>query len=267
MSLDRMQVALPLTACKCCGGDSRLCGVVDFSRCGADHLGGRKVDPYVGVPVYFHRCDACGFVFTRALDAWTHADYAAHIYNDDYGRHDPDYLGKRPFENAELIAKSFPELAQANVLDFGSGLGQLERELKARGFSQVDSYDPYAAHAEATRAGLAAAYRTVVAFEVFEHHPQPRELIAELAGFLDDDGAILFSTMLADDAVMAEGIDRWWYCAPRNGHISFYASRALARLGAPHGLVAGSFNENFHFFYKRALPAWAARFSHRLCVV
>ncbi|WP_323118337.1 class I SAM-dependent methyltransferase [Burkholderia alba] len=264
MSLDSMQVASPLTDCKCCDGASRLCGVVDFSRCGADHQAGAKVDPFAGVPVYYYRCEACGFVFTRALDAWTHEDYAAHIYNDDYVRHDPDYLGKRPSENGEMIAKNFPEMAEANLLDFGSGLGLLEKELKARGFGRVDSYDPYTASA-AARASLAAAYRTVLAFEVFEHHPQPRALMAELAGFLDDDGAVLFSTMMAGDAVMAEGIERWWYCAPRNGHISFFAPRTLARLAAQHGLVAGSFNENFHFFYKRSLPAWAARFSHQIC--
>ncbi|MGH8778848.1 class I SAM-dependent methyltransferase [Paraburkholderia sp.] len=262
MSLNQMQIAPSITPCKCCFGVSRLCGVVDFSRCGADHAAGRKVDPYVGVPIYFHRCEYCGFVFTRALDAWTSADFAAHIYNDDYERHDPDYKGDRPHANATMIADSFTEMAQHNILDFGSGLGLLEHDLKARGFPQVQSYDPYAAHSNP--AVLSDRYRTIVAFEVFEHHPQPHALMKDLLGFLDDDGAILFSTLLATDAVMAEGIDRWWYCAPRNGHISFYSARALVALATQHGLTAGSFDEGVHFFYRKTVPAWAARYSHQI---
>lgn len=262
MSLANMQVVPQQTLCKCCGQSSRLCGVVDFSRCGADQHAGKKVDPYVGVPIYYYRCDECHFVFTQAMDAWTNQDFATCIYNDDYDRHDPDYLGKRPRDNAEIIAGNFPEMAQANLLDFGSGLGLLEKELRARGFTQIDSYDPYTS-GETGRTGLAAKYRTVVAFEVFEHHPQPRGLMADLAALLDDDGAIFFSTLLVSDEIASEGIDKWWYCAPRNGHISFFTPQSLSRIGAEHGLKLGSFNEGFHFFFRQQPPAWAVKFSHQ----
>jgi len=260
MPLATMQVSPSHTPCKCCGNSSRLCGVVDFSRCGADHFAGRKVDPYVGVPIYYYRCDQCSFVFTRAMDEWTNQDFSAGIYNGDYVRHDPDYTSKRPLENAELISKNFPEIAQANLLDFGSGLGLLEKELKARGFTQVDSYDPYTS-GESERSALAARYRTVVAFEVFEHHPQPQALMIDLATFLDDDGAILFSTLLASDTIVEEGIEKWWYCAPRNGHISFFTPQSLSRIGAEHGLTLASFTEGLHLFFKGHPPAWAMKFA------
>ncbi|MEQ5844209.1 class I SAM-dependent methyltransferase [Paraburkholderia acidicola] len=197
------------------------------------------------------------------MDAWTNQDFATCIYNDDYDRHDPDYLGKRPRDNAEIIAGNFPEMAQANLLDFGSGLGLLEKELRTRGFTQIDSYDPYTS-GETGRTGLAAKYRTVVAFEVFEHHPQPHALMADLAAFLDDDGAIFFSTLLVSDAVASEGIDKWWYCIPRNGHISFFTPQSLSRIGAEQGLLLGSFNEGFHFFFRQHPPAWAVKFTHQV---
>jgi 2-polyprenyl-3-methyl-5-hydroxy-6-metoxy-1,4-benzoquinol methylase len=263
MSLQQMCVSPTDSPCKCCGEISRLCGVVDFSRCGADHTVGRKVEPYSGVPIYYYRCGQCGFTFTRALDNWIPEDFARHIYNADYERHDPDYKGARPIFNADLIAGSFPEMAHGKMLDFGSGLGLLEHELRARGFSQVTSYDPYTANQRTS--ALSEKYQTVVAFEVFEHHPDPHALMDMMVQFMEEDGAILFSTLIIPESVVETGIDRWWYCAPRNGHISFFTSRSIATIAARHGLKAGSFNEGTHFLYRHAVPLWATRFTHTLC--
>lgn len=256
--LEKTRVSSSHAICKCCGGAGRLCGAVDFSRSCEDRTQGTPVEPHAGVPISYFCCDECGFVFTPAMDGWTRQDFSAYIYNDDYVRHDPDYLGKRPAMSAELISGSFPEMAWGNVLDFGSGLGLLEKELKSRGFANVDSYDPYGE--AGMRRALAESYRTVVCFEVFEHHPQPHELMAQLKKFLADDGAVLFSTLLVTDEVMAEGIENWWYCAPRNGHISLFTSRALVALARQHGFKVGAFSDNLHVFYKNAVPEWAVKF-------
>lgn len=263
MSLQKMSVSATDSPCKCCGEVSHLCGVVDFSRSCADPAAGRKVEPCSGVPIYYYGCDRCGFVFTRAFDSWTPEDFAQHIYNAAYERHDPDYKGARPISNANLIAGSFPEMAHGKMLDFGSGLGLLEHELRARGFSRVTSYDPYAADENAS--ALSEKYQTVVAFEVFEHHPDPHALMDMMVQFLEEDGAVLFSTLIIPDDVVETGIDKWWYCAPRNGHISFFTSRSIATIAARHGLKAGSFNDGTHFFYRHDLPPWAMRFAHTLC--
>lgn len=258
MPLQRLRVAEPDTTCKCCGGPSRLCGVVDFSVGGADRIAGRKLDPYAGVPIYYHGCERCRFTFTRAFDDWSPADFAEHVYNDDYPRQDPDFRGDRARANAELIASRFPEMAGQASLDFGSGLGQLERELAARGFGQVTSYDPYAGGTQA--ASAPASSRNVLAFEVFEHHPEPHALIETLLSYLDGDGAILLSTLLVPEGPIDGGIGMWWYCMPRNGHISLYSGTALGTLAALHGLKAVSFDEGLHLLYRGAPPIWAARF-------
>ncbi|EEF25979.1 conserved hypothetical protein, partial [Ricinus communis] len=223
VSLTEMAVCEVASICKCCDGPSRLCGVVDFSRSCHDQPGA-KVTPCAGVAVYYYRCEQCSFVFTRAFDGWSYDDFSTHIYNDDYVRHDPDYLGGRPAQNADIIAGNFPDMSGKDILDFGSGL---------------DSYDPIAGGASRPD----RKYDIVVAFEVFEHHPEPHALLDEIASFLRDDGAILFSTTLVTDNVLNEGIERWWYCAPRNGHISFFTPRALARIGAPLRLTPASFTE------------------------
>ncbi len=258
MPIAPMCVAAAETACKCCGGASRLCGVLDFSVGGADRFAGRKVDPYVGLPVYYHRCERCGFVFTRAFDAWTPDDFAAHIYNDDYPRQDPDCTGARARDNAAMIARHFPSMAGQPTLDFGSGFGQLEHELAARGFGAIASWDPY--HGTSRAQPADGAYRNILAFEVFEHHPDPHALVATLLRYLDDDGAILVSTLLVSDAQVEAGIADWWYCLPRNGHISLFSDTALRTLADAHGLRMVSFNDGLHLFHRNAVPRWAAQY-------
>ncbi len=247
--------------CKCCDGPSVLSGLVDFSKSGADAFAGRKVEPYAGIPVYFYTCEACRFTFTHAMDAWEPGDFGHMIYNDDYVRHDPDYLSRRPVDNANLIEARFLPMLAHPVLDYGSGLGLLGKELRARGHAGMDGFDPF----QPDQGALPQrSYRTICAFEVFEHHARPLELMTELGALLDADGAILLSTLLIDDAVLAGGVSNWWYCMPRNGHISFYSRRTLARLAERFGLRAGTFSEGLHFFCRGEVPEWAKGMQHEM---
>jgi SAM-dependent methyltransferase len=255
----KVQESIPVvpinSKCKCCGNRSAICGVVDFSRGGADVGAGKKIDPYSGTPVYYYRCEQCGFVFTRFFDMWTSEDFSERIYNADYMRHDPDYTFARPNAYAQLIAETFPGLSAKKLLDFGSGLEILEQQLIVRGFTSVRSYDPYSDNSNSN--ALADRYGAVLAFEVFEHHPDPHQLIESLAELLDDDGSILFSTVFVPDNILDQGIDRWWYCMPRNGHLSFYTPASISLLASRNGMNAASFSNDLHIIYKSAMPEWA----------
>ncbi|WP_244816332.1 class I SAM-dependent methyltransferase [Caballeronia sp. Lep1P3] len=260
---ERMRVAANESICKCCSGRAFLFGVCDFSKSCADRAAGRKVDPYAGVPVYYYRCAECGFVFTTAFDDWGSHAFAKYIYNDDYIRQDPDYLDARPQSNANALASQFPELAGQEILDYGSGNGLLEQKLKARGFVKVDSYDPYGAiqnrRAQPQRSDV------VLAFEVFEHHAAPRDLMAELARLLKPQGIVLFSTLVTPPDIETIGIGNWWYCAPRNGHISFFTPKALAHIASTVGMKAASFSDGFHFLYRDEPPDWISRYTVTPC--
>ncbi len=87
--------------CPICKAPAPLFGVVDFNR-NCEIEGGVKLPP-IGVPVYHRRCTGCGFLFTDAFDDWSHDDFKAHIYNEDYGAVDPEYRETRPRNNAALM--------------------------------------------------------------------------------------------------------------------------------------------------------------------
>ncbi len=242
------------TACKVCHGLAKLTAVVDFSRCGADALAGRKVDPYDGTPVYYYLCQGCGFCFTRAFDHWTTGDFARHVYNADYERHDPDYLDARPRSNAAVIADNFGlQGLGGGVLDYGSGRNLLEQFLRERGFNVLESFDPFTSPQRPGR-----LFEMITCFEVFEHSVDPDALLTDLKSFLAPEGAIFFSTQLCTPEVVTQGVANWWYCSPRNGHVSFYSQESLTALGRRHGLQFGSFNASQHVLHTAKPPRWLA---------
>jgi 2-polyprenyl-6-hydroxyphenyl methylase/3-demethylubiquinone-9 3-methyltransferase len=236
--------------CKICGGDTALDGVVDFNKSCHEQQGLRL--PVTGVPVYYRRCAACGFLFTDALDDWSIEDFRAHIYNDDYHVVDPDYLGQRPCSNAAVVVNYWGELkTDIRVLDFGGGNDAFCSALRAQGFMATATYDPMVP-AYARRPD--GKFDLVTCFETLEHLPDPAAGIASMLECVAEPGLIFYSTLLppADTSDVA-----WWYVAPRNGHVSIFTRKALAAAWGRYGYKTVSFNNCAHFAF-RTLPAYLA---------
>jgi SAM-dependent methyltransferase len=239
--------------CKCCGGHSSLCGVVDFNKnC---EIGRTNPLPLAGIPIYYYRCTRCAFIFTIDFDGFTDQQFLDVIYNQQYALVDPEYAQVRPGGNAEFLKSLFSAHKSISILDYGGGNGLLASRLRASGFLKVDSYDPFVREFS-TRP--AERYDCIVCFEVVEHSNRPRETFAELNSLLKPDGLLLFSTLLQPPDIDAAGVG-WWYIAPRNGHVSLYTEAALVSLFNPLGLKLGSFNYNLHIAF-RQLPAFAKHF-------
>jgi hypothetical protein len=121
-------VDLQRLTCKSCGGDALVYGAVEFNRTCEDREA--PVFPPTGVDIPYHRCSACGFIFTIAFDHFGAAEFGQYIYNDAYPLADPDFAERRPTSNAELLRRNFGEVAgQLRVLDYGGGNGLLARRL------------------------------------------------------------------------------------------------------------------------------------------
>ncbi|HEX2367501.1 MAG TPA: class I SAM-dependent methyltransferase [Bradyrhizobium sp.] len=237
-------------SCKICDGASSLYGVVDMHR--PCEIGGVR-PPLSGVPVYYSRCAACGFLFTDAFDDWNHDQFKTHIYNDGYIAFDPEYLTKRPSTNATVVASLWaPHKAGMRVLDYGGGNDVFCSVLRAQGFKEAVTYDPMVPEFVAPPDGK---FDLVTCFETLEHLPDPVAGVAEIVKHVGEPGAVFYSTMTQPDDFDRQGMS-WWYVGPRNGHISIFSKQALAMAWARHGYRTVSFNAGTHLAFRTLPTSW-----------
>jgi Methyltransferase domain len=236
--------------CKICGGEAMLYGVVDFNKSCEEQHGVRL--PLVGVPVYYRRCGACGFLFTDAFDDWGIEEFRAHIYNDAYQTVDPEYATVRPQGNAGLVEKFWGEIKNdIRVLDFGGGNDALCAALRAKGFATALTYDPMVPEHARRPDGK---FDLITCFETLEHLPDPVASIGAIVECAADPGLIFYSTLVQPENLEACGLG-WWYVGPRNGHVSIFSRQALIAAWARHGYKTVSFNNCAHFAF-RTLPPY-----------
>jgi 2-polyprenyl-6-hydroxyphenyl methylase/3-demethylubiquinone-9 3-methyltransferase len=240
--------------CKCCGALALAYGVVDFHK-NCEVFRRKQVLDISGVPIYYHRCPVCQFIFTTAFDHFTKEDFLNHIYNEEYILVDPDYQESRPKANAAWLCNVFSQAKPRQILDYGGGNGALAESLRAAGFSDPVTYDPFVPHHSARPSHR---FDCVVSFEVLEHSTAPTKTIADMNEFLEDPGLIIFSTLVQPANIDEQGLN-WWYAGPRNGHVSLYSKMSLAILGQPLGLNFGSFSDSIHVFF-REVPGFARHF-------
>ncbi|MBL8959128.1 MAG: class I SAM-dependent methyltransferase [Gemmatimonadetes bacterium] len=239
--------------CKCCGGTAAVYGAVEFNRTCEDRE--VPVFPPSGVDIPYHRCSACGFIFTIAFDHFGAAEFGQYIYNDAYPLADPDFADRRPASNAELLRRNFGAAAgRLRVLDYGGGNGLLARRLQELGFTGAATYDPFYAGSSRPQ----GTFDLITAFEVLEHTTTPRDTLVDMASLLSPEGMLLCSTLVQPPDIDQLRL-RWWYAAPRNGHVSLYSPRALTALAASAGLTYGGGNELLHVFHRGTLPAFATQ--------
>jgi 2-polyprenyl-6-hydroxyphenyl methylase/3-demethylubiquinone-9 3-methyltransferase len=227
--------------------------VVDFHKnC---EIYRRRVLGLSGVPIYYHRCPTCQFIFTMAFDEFTSDDFLRHIYNEEYLLVDPDYEENRPRGNAAVLCSLFSASRPRRILDYGGGRGLLAELLRASGFTDVETYDPFVPRHPARPAGR---FDCIVCFEVLEHSTDPRGIFADMIDLLSDPGLVLFSTLLQPADIDRQGLN-WWYAGPRNGHVSLFSTASLERILHPLGFSLGSFNEGLHVVF-REIPEFARHF-------
>lgn len=253
MSAGLQQVCSPKTQCKCCGGEALAYGVVDFHKNCENRRG--QVLQMSGVPVYYHRCSDCQFIFTTAFDEFTTEDFLRDIYNEQYALVDPDYLDARPRENANFLSRLFPAVRPRRLLDYGGGSGMMASLLRHAGFAAVETYDPFVPRFSSRPEGR---FDCIVSFEVLEHTTAPSRVLAEMSQLLTDPGLIIFSTLLQPLDMSHQGLS-WWYAGPRNGHVSLFSRASLEALAHPLGLTVRSFNEGLHVAF-RSIPDFASHF-------
>jgi hypothetical protein len=245
-------IEVDAVSCKVCGGDAPLYGVVDFNK-SCEQFRGIRFAP-AGIAVWYHRCLTCGFLFTDLCDSWTSAQFAERIYNEDYVMVDPEYVAKRPANNAKVLRQLFDaEKALIKLLDYGGGNGDTARDLRLTGFA-CDSWDPFGAAPR--EPPLAQSYDVVTCFEVIEHAHDPLGTVEDVMRLVRADGIVIFSTMVQPELTPPGSLD-WWYIAPRNGHVAIHTEDSLRRLWRKVGMSVASFGTTMHVAFKDRIPEFA----------
>jgi SAM-dependent methyltransferase len=250
-------VTTALMPCKVCGSGAPLFGVVDFHK-NCEEARGLRLAPY-GVPIYYRRCAACGFLFTDAFDGWSCEQFKQHIYNDDYHIVDPDYRTARPSAKAGVVVALCSAVKRKiHVLDYGGGNDRLCRVLRDNGFASATTYDPMVPE-YAQRPPR--KFDLVTCFETLEHLPDPNAGLSSIIDCVAEPGLILYSTLVQPANFDKIGL-AWWYVGPRNGHVSIFTRQALALAWGRHGYKNVSLTDDLHFAF-RTLPAYLAHLQSR----
>jgi len=241
---------LPDATCLVCRGSCPTLDSIDFNK-NCEEARGLKL-PDSGIRIRYCLCESCGFCFAPEFASWSFRDFEQRIYNDDYESVDPDYKSTRPASNAEMVNQLFGSSRPTHV-DYGGGSGLLSERLRAKGWSSR-TFDPFVDRdVKVTDLG---SFDLVTSFEVFEHVPDIDLLFTNLQSLVKPGGLILFSTLLSDGQIVRGQPLRWWYAAPRNGHISLYSAQSLRVALSQRGFKLASADANLHMAY-RQVPAWA----------
>jgi SAM-dependent methyltransferase len=238
--------------CTVCNESCSLLDVVDFNKSCEEASG--KFFNLSGIPIYYALCNYCGFCFAPDIVQWKLETFEEMIYNDEYVLVDPEYMEHRPRANAQTLISMFKDRAHSiKHLDYGGGSGFLSSLLVESHWQSI-SYDPFVDKhkdmAELEKADL------ITAFEVFEHVPDPKQMMSTLCSLLAPGGMILFSTLLSDNYIAPNERLSWWYASPRNGHISLFSKNSLTHLASEYSLHFASFSNKLHLFFT-TVPAWA----------
>ncbi len=240
------------TNCPVCNSTSAPLDVVDFNK-SCEELR-QKYLPLSQKPIYYFLCENCHFCFAPEIYNWTISEFEEKIYNDQYIEIDPDYVESRPTANAKQLTHLFDNQKKLiRHLDYGGGSGLLSQLLRDQDFQSI-TYDPF--YNKETNIENLGKFDLITAYEVFEHVPNVDKLMSDLSSLLNDDGIILFSTLLSDGQIEKNKRIQWWYASPRNGHISLFSKKSLSILANNSGFTLGSFSTGLHAMWK-IVPQWA----------
>ncbi|MCY7350060.1 MAG: class I SAM-dependent methyltransferase [Cytophagaceae bacterium] len=179
-------------------------------------------------------------------------------------------LGPHPALHALSAVALKPNSA---ILDVGCGQGNLLRELQDIGFTNLLGVDPFLAHDLEYPGGLRILKRSlaeisghfdlIMLHHVFEHLPNPQEMLGQMAERLAPGGTVLLRIPVADSyAYRHYGADWAQLDAPR--HLFLHTRRSIQQLGNAVGLrVVKVVNDSmaFQFWgseqYRQDIPLMA----------
>jgi hypothetical protein len=233
--------------CKICGSNADLFDVVDFNK--TCYPSSCPLD-LAGVPVYFHRCKNCDFVFTLAFDQFDSISWRRFVYNVGYYKNiDPEYEITRPKFNSQALLAACVFLGKHRILgvDYGGGNGAMAKLIN----DQAISYFTHDPNGESNVLDEdIGKFNLLSSFEVLEHTTDPQLAIREMLKFVGNKFVFIVSTQCSGGLIDENRRLSWSYVAPRNGHVSIYSEKSLRIIGESFSLEYLRISRGLHLFGK-----------------
>jgi len=201
----------------------------------------------------FYKCPECCLIFTDEI--LPPAEEEVH-YKNQWGKADPKVWKNQ----ADLILKVACNYRMpGRILDFGSGSGDLTRELQRMGLD-VTPLEPMV-HGFLKDQNFPRKFDVVVAIEVIEHLLDPWRELRELEKNLVDDGIMIFSTLFTnpflDQPDEIEQFRSWWYKDDPT-HVSFFSNPVFTRMADMGNYNIDVFGNQLFVIQRIPEPAAAA---------
>lgn len=197
--------------------------------------------------IQYYSCNHCGFIQTEP-PYWLDEAYSSAIARSDIG------LIGRNIKLSNFCSALIPMFYNPKLpfLDYGGGNGMFVRMMRDKGF-EFYWQDKYASNqfAEGFEAPENKRFSFVTAFEVFEHLPQPLDIIEDMFQYSD---TVVFSTRLLPRWKITPA--DWWYFTPDTGqHVSLYSRESLELIAKKFNVRLSSNGISLHVLSPRTLPA------------
>ncbi|PIQ95645.1 MAG: hypothetical protein COV67_13850 [Nitrospinae bacterium CG11_big_fil_rev_8_21_14_0_20_56_8] len=176
---------------------------------------------YSGERIFF-KCPNCHLVFTEHYPG---KDAEERHYKSQWQTPNPGFWKSQADVLLDIVHRyRVPE----NILDFGSGTGELAGEISGRGY-RVTCLEPMI-HGFLKDQKYPFRFDVVVALEVFEHLHRLWEELIEIDKCLVRNGVIFCSTALTDPFIDREDaaacFAQWWYKDDPT-HVNFFCTQSL----------------------------------------
>ena len=173
----------------------------------------------------FYKCPECRLIFSE--DFPDKKDEENH-YKTQWQTTHPDFWKGQVDVLVQLITNY---RTPKNILDFGSGSGEMTREFLKRGYD-ITPLEPMI-HGYLKEQNYPAQFDVVIVVEVLEHLQDPWKEIHEIENVLSPDGIVIFSTLLTNEFIdrpdAANHFRNWWYKDDPT-HVSFFCNHVLSKM-------------------------------------
>jgi SAM-dependent methyltransferase len=185
----------------------------DYPIC---NICGKQTDYFFKDCRTYYKCQNCYLIFTnQTIDKENQDKHFQSQITDDAS------FWRRVADTYIQLASQF--IVPKQILDFGSGNGDLSNALKDRGYI-VYSYEPRI-HGEFTEQKYPSKFDMIIGNQVIEHLSDPSCEIRALYEVLHNDGILFITSSFTDHFVHShdacEYFRNWWFKDDMT-HVSFY---------------------------------------------